>query len=109
VDGTVPHHRHISPWSRNDPRYEGTIHKVNGHHLKLFLDHDTAINEDVDVIELIHHDYILGLYRPLSIASHLYIASRTPLVLPRKERELAGLSPVRPNQGRRPCGPFLVA
>jgi hypothetical protein len=38
---------------------EGTIHKVNGHRLKLFLDHDTAINEDIDMIELVHHDYIL--------------------------------------------------
>jgi hypothetical protein len=37
---------------------EGTIHKVNGHRLKLFLDHDTTMNEDIDVIELVHHDYI---------------------------------------------------
>jgi hypothetical protein len=38
---------------------EGNIHKVNGHRLKLFLDHDKAINEDIDVIELVDHDHIL--------------------------------------------------
>jgi hypothetical protein len=38
---------------------EDNIHKVNGHRLKLFLEHNKAINEDLDVIELVDHDHML--------------------------------------------------
>jgi hypothetical protein len=38
---------------------EDNIHKVNGHRLKLFLEHDKAINENIDVIELIDHKHML--------------------------------------------------
>jgi hypothetical protein len=38
---------------------EGNIHKVSGHRLKLFLEHDKAINRDIDMIELVHREYML--------------------------------------------------
>jgi hypothetical protein len=38
---------------------EGNIYKVNDHRLKLLLDYDRATNEDIDVIELVNHEYML--------------------------------------------------
>ena len=38
----------------------GNIFKVNGHCLKTFLDHDKALNEDIDVIDIIDHGYMLN-------------------------------------------------
>ena len=33
--------------------HEGNIHEINGHRLKLFLDLDRAIIEDIDAVELV--------------------------------------------------------
>ena len=33
--------------------------KVNGHRLKTFLDHDKALGEDIDVIDIVDHGYML--------------------------------------------------
>jgi hypothetical protein len=38
---------------------EGNLHKVNGPHLKLFLEHDKLINEDIDMIEIVDHENML--------------------------------------------------
>jgi hypothetical protein len=38
---------------------EGNLHKVNGHCLKLFLEHHKVINEDINVIEIVDHEYML--------------------------------------------------
>ena len=37
---------------------DGNTFKVNGHHLKLFLDHNKALDEEIDVIDLVNHDHI---------------------------------------------------
>jgi len=34
--------------------------KVNGHRLKLFLDHNKALDEEIDVIDIVDHDYMLN-------------------------------------------------
>ena len=34
--------------------------KVNGHRLKLFLDHIKALDEEIDVINIVDHDYTLN-------------------------------------------------
>jgi hypothetical protein len=38
---------------------EGNLHKVNGHRLKHFLEHDNVINEDIDMIEIVDHENLL--------------------------------------------------
>jgi hypothetical protein len=38
---------------------ERNLHKVNGHRLKLFLEHDKVINGDIDVIEIVNHENML--------------------------------------------------
>jgi hypothetical protein len=38
---------------------EGNLHKVNDHRLKLFLEHDKIINEEIDVIEIVDHKNML--------------------------------------------------
>ena len=38
----------------------GNIFKVNGHCLKTFLYNDRAPNEDIDVIDIIDHGYMLN-------------------------------------------------
>jgi len=37
---------------------DGNISKVNGHRLKLFLDHNKALDEEIDVIDIIDHNYM---------------------------------------------------
>ena len=37
----------------------GNTFKVNGHRLKTFLDHDKALGEDIDVIDIVDHGYML--------------------------------------------------
>ena len=37
---------------------DGNAFKVNGHRLKLLLDHNKALDEGIDVIDLVNHDYI---------------------------------------------------
>jgi hypothetical protein len=37
---------------------DGNTFKVNGHRLKLFLDHNKALDEEIDVIDLVNHDHI---------------------------------------------------
>jgi hypothetical protein len=78
--------------------------------MKIFLDNDRAINEDIDMIELVDHEYVLdyGSYRPIPTAGPMYIPSRLPLVLTRKDQGSARSSPVRLNQGWRPSRPILV-
>ena len=36
----------------------GNTFKVNGQRLKLFLDHNKALDEEIDVIDLVDHAYI---------------------------------------------------
>ena len=38
---------------------DGNAYKVNGQRLKLFLDHNKAPNKEIDVIDIIDHDYML--------------------------------------------------
>ena len=42
------------------PDNDGNTFKVNGHHLKLFLDHNKALDEEIDVIDIVDHDYMLN-------------------------------------------------
>ena len=37
---------------------DGNTYKVNGQHLKLFLDHNKALDEEIDVINIIDHAYM---------------------------------------------------
>ena len=37
---------------------DGNAFKVNGQRLKLFLDHNKALDEEVDVIDLVDRTYI---------------------------------------------------
>ena len=37
---------------------DGNTFKVNGHRLKLFLDHNKALDEEIDVIDLVDHVHI---------------------------------------------------
>ena len=37
---------------------DGNTYKVNGQQLKLFLDHNKALDEEIDVIDLVDHDHI---------------------------------------------------
>ena len=37
----------------------GNTFKVNGHRLKTFPDHDKALGEDIDVIDIFDHGYML--------------------------------------------------
>ena len=37
----------------------GNTFKVNGHRLKTFPDHDKALGEDIDVIDIVDHGYML--------------------------------------------------
>ena len=39
---------------------DGNTFMVNGHRLKTFLDHDKALNEDIGVIDIVDHGYILN-------------------------------------------------
>ena len=39
---------------------DGNTFKVNGHRLKLFLDHNKALDEEIDVINIVDHDYMLN-------------------------------------------------
>ena len=39
---------------------DGNTFKVNGHRLKTFLDHDKALNEDIGVIDIVDHGYMLN-------------------------------------------------
>jgi hypothetical protein len=39
---------------------DGNTFKVNGHCLKLFLDHNKALDEEIDVINIVDHDYMLN-------------------------------------------------
>ena len=38
---------------------DGNTFMVNGHCLKTFLVHDKALNEDIDVIDIVDHGYML--------------------------------------------------
>jgi len=37
---------------------DGNTYKANGHRLKLFLDHNKALDEEIDVINIIDHAYM---------------------------------------------------
>ena len=37
---------------------DGNAYKVNGQRLKLFLDHNKALDEEIDVIDLVDHTLI---------------------------------------------------
>ena len=37
---------------------DGNTYKLNGQRLKLFLDHNRALDEEIDVIDLVNHAYI---------------------------------------------------
>ena len=37
---------------------DGNAYKVNGQRLKLFLDHNKALDEEIDVIDLVDHVFI---------------------------------------------------
>ena len=37
---------------------DDNTYKVNGHRLKLFLDHNKALDEEIDVIDLVDHALI---------------------------------------------------
>jgi len=37
---------------------DGNAYKVNGQRLKLFLDHNKALDEEIDVIDLVDHTFI---------------------------------------------------
>ena len=39
---------------------DSNIHKVNGYRLKLFLDHNKALDEEKDVIDIVDHGYMLN-------------------------------------------------
>ena len=38
---------------------DGNTFMVNGHRLKTFLVHDKGLNEDIDVIDIVDHGYML--------------------------------------------------
>ena len=56
--GTVSRHRHITSWSHHEQDDDGNAYKVNGQRLKLFLDHNKALDEEIDVIDLVDHVFI---------------------------------------------------
>ena len=37
---------------------DGNTYKANGHRLKLFLDHNKALDEEIDVINIVDHAYM---------------------------------------------------
>ena len=37
---------------------DGNAYKVNGQRLKLFLDHNKALDEEIDLIDLVDHVFI---------------------------------------------------
>ena len=52
MERTVSHHRHITTWITIQDD-DGNAYKVNGQRLKLFLDHNKALDEEIDVIDLV--------------------------------------------------------
>ena len=38
---------------------DGNTFKVNCHRLKTFLDHGKALDEDIDMIDIVDHGYML--------------------------------------------------
>ena len=51
----VSSHGAITIQDDNDNTY-----KVNGHRLKIFLDHNKVLDEEIDVIDITHHNYMLN-------------------------------------------------
>jgi hypothetical protein len=51
----VSSHGAITIQDDNDDTY-----KVNDHRLKIFLDHNKALDEEIDVIDITHHNYMLN-------------------------------------------------
>ena len=37
---------------------DGNAYKVNGQQLKLFLDHNKALDEEIDMLDLVNHVFI---------------------------------------------------
>jgi hypothetical protein len=56
--GTIPSHRHIIHGAITIQDDDSNAYKVNGQRLKLFLDHNKALDEEIDVIDLVDHVFI---------------------------------------------------
>ena len=51
-------HRRMEPSRFTIQDGDGNAYKVNGQRLKLFLDHNKALDEEIDVIDLVDHALI---------------------------------------------------
>ena len=88
---------------------DGNAYKVNGQRLKLFLDHNKALGEEIDVIDLVDHALISKKSHigQKGRWTHYSYAISSPTCQPEKAGAQPwstehGLAPMRPSFGARP-------